>query len=65
MITSAPMLRQADMPISEGIAQVVLLSQDGPSMPTYPSSVLTMPLSGCSRNRHTTATATMLVTTGR
>ena len=34
-------------------------------MPTYPSSVLTMPVSGCRRNRHTTATATMLVTTGR
>jgi hypothetical protein len=58
------MLRQAAMAISDGMAQVVDCSQLGPSIPTQPSTVLSRPLSGWRRNRQTTATATMLVTTG-
>ena len=51
--------------ISDGIDQVFVASQFGPSMPTQPSAVFIRPKSGCSRNRQTTATATIEVTTGR
>ena len=64
MTISVPIFRQAAMAISDGIAQVVLWSQFGQSIPTQPSTWLTRPLSGWRRNRQTTATATMLVTTG-
>ena len=40
-------------------------SQFGPSMPNHPRTVLMRPPGSCSRNRQTTATATMEVMTGR
>ncbi|SKF62095.1 Uncharacterised protein [Mycobacteroides abscessus subsp. abscessus] len=64
MIMDVPKLRQVAMMISESKAVRVSPSQLGPSMPTQPSTVFTSPLSGCSRNRQTTATATMEVITG-
>ena len=59
-----PSERQTDIAMSDGIAHVVLPSQSGPWMPNQPSTSLISPFSGCSRNRHTTATATIDVTTG-
>ena len=64
MIIAVPKLRHEAMTISEGIDVVVDPSQSGPLIPTQPRMVLTSPLSGWSRNRQTTATATIEVTTG-
>ena len=49
--------------IRSGMDQVVLFSQSGPAMPTQPRMTFSSP-SGWRMNRQTTATATMLVTTG-
>ena len=59
-----PKLRQAAIMISAGIDQFASPSQFGPSMPTQPSAVLIRPKSFWSRNRQTTATATIEVMTG-
>ena len=64
MIISVPTLRHTAMMISDGIAQNVSFSQLGPSIPKTARNALITPLS-CSRKRHTTATATIEVTTGR
>jgi len=61
---SVPIDRHVAIAIIDGMAQVVLASQLGPLMPTRLSTSLKRPVSGWSRKRHTTATATMLVTTG-
>ena len=63
MIIRVPMLRQTAIRIIAGIDHSVLFSQSGPAMPTQPSTMFSSP-SGCRMNRHTTAMATMLVTTG-
>ena len=60
-----PRFRQAAIAMIVGIASAGSASQLGPSIPTWPSSMLSRPWSGLSRKRHTTAIATMLVTTGR
>ena len=65
MIIAVPKLRQAAIRISAGIDQVASPSQLGPGMPTQPSTVLIRPNSSWRRNRHTTATATIEVITGR
>ena len=64
MIIAVPKLRHEAIAISEGIANVVDPSQSGPLMPTQRRTVLTSPTSSRSRNRQTTATATIEVTTG-
>ena len=62
---AVPKLRHAAMRISAGIDQSGSPSQFGPSIPTQPRTVLMRPYSSCSRNRQTTATATIEVITGR
>lgn len=64
MIMPVPKLRHTTMAISDGSAVCSSPSQFGPVIPTQPRTVLTSPLSGLSRKRQITATATMLVTTG-
>ncbi|MCY1230233.1 hypothetical protein D9M72_426390 [compost metagenome] len=63
MIMSVPRFRQTASRIRAGMDHVVLFSQSGPAMPTQPRMTFSSP-SGWRMNRHTTATATMLVTTG-
>ena len=55
----------AEARITEGIAHDRSVHQPGPSMPTRPSSQLTMPSVGLSSQRHSSDTTTQLVTTGR
>ncbi len=62
---AVPKLRQAAIRMMPGIDQFGSPSQLGPGMPTQPSAVLIRPNSCWSRNRHTTATATIEVMTGR
>jgi len=49
----------------DGIARLRSASQFGPLMPSFWRRTLISPMSGLSRNRQTTAIATMLVMTGR
>ena len=51
--------------MTDGIAHVRSVHQPGPSMPTRPSSQLTIPSLGLSSQRHSSETTTQLVTTGR
>ena len=60
-----PKLRQAAITISDGSAQRVLPASPARRCRPSRAPLFTRPTSGCSRNRHTTAIATMLVTTGR
>jgi hypothetical protein len=64
-IMQKPRLRQAAIAMIDGMARVGSASQFGPSKPTAEMIMLSTPWSGFSRNRQTTAIATMLVTTGR
>ena len=65
MIIAVPKLRHDAIRISAGMDQCGSPSQFGPSMPTQPRTVLIRPYSLWSRNRQTTATATIEVITGR
>ena len=64
MIIAVPKLRHDAMRIRAGIDQFGSPSQLGPVMPNQPSTVLIRPESSWSRNRQTTATATIEVMTG-
>lgn len=60
-----PKLRQAVITMIEGSAVASVPSQSGPSTPARPSSRLTSPASGSSRNFQATAMPMMLVMLGR
>ena len=65
MIMTVPRLRHTAIRIMTGRANRVSASQAGPSIPNQARTVFTSPACGSRRDFQTTATATMLVITGR
>ncbi len=61
---TVPTLRQTAIAIIEGIASVSEPRKSGAVRPTSEKRPAISPSLGSSTNRHTTATATMVVTTG-